>query len=180
MCRRIKVSIDDRKITRVLVWLTYCVLKNLSGVTGPMVSECPCNLQYSARDKETDRGRPACLGRCQATLGPVFSHWAPFPKYVPPLWLLFLLSVCWLTQAIILTSGLHPDSLRHLMALILPLEASPPELCASALYSCWALFGSLLLFSLFFFHAPYIVFIQPASMGNTVAPLIDERCCYEA
>lgn len=78
--------------------------------------------------------RPGSLSLCQAMLGPFFSDWAPSPKYVPTMWLLFHPSVCWLTQAIILTSGLCPNSLRHLMALILPLEASPPELCASAFF----------------------------------------------
>ncbi len=47
-----------------------------------------------------------------------------------PLWIvtpvpLFWLPVCWLTQAIILKSGLPPTSLQLLPPLILPREASP-------------------------------------------------------
>lgn len=117
------------------------------------------------------RGKKRQAGEDRHALANAKACWAQFfplgilSKIRAPLWLLFPPSVCWLTQAIILTSGLHPNSLRHLMALILPLEASPPELCAAP-YSYWALFGSLLLFSLFFFHASYIVFIRPTSMGN--------------
>lgn len=83
--------------------------------------------------------------------GPSFFPLGTLSKIRAPLWLLFHPSVCWLTQAIILTSGPHPNSLRHSMALILPLEASPPELCASALCSYWAFFGSFSRFPFFFF-----------------------------
>lgn len=140
-------------------------------------SVCLCNLQWGIK-RQTGEDRHAL-----ATAKPCWAQFFPLgilSKIRAPLWLLFHPSLCWLTQAIILTSGLHPNSLRHLVALILPPEASPPELCASAPCSYWALFGSLLLFPLFSSHASYIVFVQPVSMGNMVGPLIDERCCYEA
>lgn len=98
-----------------------------------------------------DKERPAWLG--QAFLCQIFptGHTA---LNAFPLWLLFHQSVCWLTQTIILTSGLHPNSLRDLVALILPLEASPSEFWATVIHQ-WALFGPLSPLSLFFSHKSY-------------------------
>lgn len=75
--------------------------------------------------------------------GPAFfSLGTPF-KVHTPLWLLSHPSVIWLTWATMLTPGLPPNSLRHLMALILPPGASPPESCELYFAFCYP--------SLFFF-----------------------------
>lgn len=90
-------------------------------------------------------------------LVPLSSHRAPPSKCVPPLWLLFHPFVIWLTWATILTPGLRPNSLRHLMALIPPPGASPPESCELNLVFCYP--------SLFFFP----------SLASLVCP--PRHCC---
>lgn len=85
-CTHTQISSEDISKISVLCWLTYFrYLKNLAGIT-----EGIFHAEWSQRvsvtytlDKKTDRGRLACLHQCQSMLGPVFSHWALSPKYVP-------------------------------------------------------------------------------------------------
>lgn len=111
----------------------------------------PLTQQTVTRQNRTGKtGKPWPL---PSHAGPAFfSLGTPF-KVRTPLWLLFHPSVIWLTWATILTPGLPPNSLRHLMALILPPGASPPESCELYLAFCCP--------SLFFF---------PPSLASSVCP----------
>lgn len=60
--------------------------KFLSGLTEKGFYSETLTIQPGGKKIEKQAGgRPACLGQCQAMLGPVFSHWAPSPKIRAPL-----------------------------------------------------------------------------------------------